>query len=255
MKHSYLLSYNSALKKYTKQVDKQVLNKLLKTIHDDTPSMPRYTAIWDVNKVLTFISAMRTDNIMLLSQKLATLLMLLSGNRVNMLTHMHITEGNMILTDEECSFRFTKALKHTRPGIKNDIMTFRSFKENISLCPVHTIMKYLQLRSVLCGDSNLFIRTRPPYAAAHHDTIARWIKTTLKDAGIDTDIYKAHSCRHASTSAASIGGVSLKTIMGSASWSNDNTFYKHYKKEIDSDDMKDNFGSIILKQFSVTDVT
>ena len=140
MKHSYLLSYNSALSKYIKRVDKQLLSKILKTIHDDTPSIPRYTAIWDVNTVLTFISAMRTDNIMLLSQKLATLLMLLSGNRVNMLTHMHITEGHMILTDDECSFRFSNVLKHTRPGVKNDIMTFTVPLKRIYLFVLSTLL-------------------------------------------------------------------------------------------------------------------
>ena len=70
----------------------------------------------------------------------------------------------------------------------------------------------------------LFITTTKPYKEASPDTIARWVKETLGETGIDTGLFGAHSCRAASTTAASLKGVSLTTIIKSASWANVTTF-------------------------------
>ena len=88
------------------------------------------------------------------------------------------------------------------------------------------------------------------YNAAHHDTLARWIKEVLGAAGIDTNTYQAHSCRAASTSAAALAGVSLSTIIKSASWSNVTTFKKFYQREIDLyyESEQENFGTSMLEQ-------
>ena len=40
-------------------------------------------------------------------------LILLSGTRVNTLTHLKVT--NMYITDTECTFVFDEVLKHSRP--------------------------------------------------------------------------------------------------------------------------------------------
>ena len=143
-------------------------------------------------------------------------------------------------------------LKHTRPGVSNDAMTYQSYPHDISLCPIHAIREYIDFRGELCGESNMFITTTKPYHAAHHDTIARWIKGILCDAGIDTRSFQAHSCRAASTSAASLNGVSLSTIIKSASWSNVTTFKKHYLRDISQgyDLERENFGVKLLEQFS-----
>ena len=73
----------------------------------------------------------------------------------------------------------------------------------------------------------------------------------MKDAGVDTSVYQAHSCRHAATTAANIQGVSLDTIIKSASWSNDSTFFRFYKKDIsDGYELSHvNFGQEILDNF------
>ena len=56
----------------------------------------------------------------------------------------------------------------------------------------------------------LFIGITKPYAPVQACTIARWVKTVLKDAGINTSVFTAHSTRSASTSAAMSGGASLQ---------------------------------------------
>ena len=73
---------------------------------------------------------MSTDSDMNLSRKLVCLLMLLSGSRVNSISHLKIS--NMYLTDTECTFVFDDVLKHSRPY----------FKEK---CLVSTLIKYLDI--------------------------------------------------------------------------------------------------------------
>ena len=74
------------------------------------------------------------------------------------------------------------------------------------------------------------------------DTVARWIKTTLKHSGIDTEQFTCHSTRSASTSCAEAAGLSLEQIMQAAGWSTSSTFAKFYDKNIETV----NFGSVIL---------
>ena len=58
--------------------------------------------------------------------------------------------------------------------------------------------------------------------------VARWIRSILKDAGVDTSIFKTHSVREAATSAAANAFVPLQEILNMADWSNSSTFQRFY---------------------------
>ena len=79
------------------------------------------------------------------------------------------------------------------------------------------------------------------------DTISRWLKRTLDDAGIESQ-YTGHSCRAASTSAANKLGVNIDIIMEKAGWTNASTFGRYYKKATADND---NFADKILENFTV----
>ena len=63
------------------------------------------------------------------------------------------------------------------------------------------------------------------------NTISRWFKTSLKLAGIDTDVFKGHSIRSAASSAAKIQGAQMTDILSIAGWSNEETFARYYNKD------------------------
>ena len=208
MKYSTLKSYRPALQSYLKKVDPEVVNKVLKGVFNDRPPTARYTSIWDVNLLLAYLGSMIVTTDMDISTKLATLMMVLSGNRVNMLSHLKVSK--MFITEDECTFVFDEVLKHSRPGFKDGPMTFRVFPD-YHICPVHTLKQYLDMRLPRSSEDALFLTTTQPYRGVSSDTIARWIKTMMQLAGIDTGLFGAHSCRAASTSTASFKGVSLTT--------------------------------------------
>ena len=64
--------------------------------------------------------------------------------------------------------------------------------------------------------NQLFIGISKPHAPVQACTIARWVKTVLKEAGINTDIFSVHSTRRASTSAAVSEGASLQEVLSQA---------------------------------------
>ena len=72
-----------------------------------------------------------------------------------------------------------------------------------------------------------YIRPHKPISSA---SLSRWLKDLISRAGIDTSIFKAHSVRGASSSAAYEMGVSLQDILDLADWSTGSTFRRFYYK-------------------------
>ena len=106
---------------------------------------------------------------------------------------------------------------------------------------------YVDKTSVHRGDTDsnqLLLSFQKPFKPVSKDTIARWIKNDLKDAGIDTTKFGAHSTRAASTSAAAEARTPLDVILESTGWSNCGTFAKFYQKLINA---PGNFGSVLLE--------
>ena len=170
LKHSYIRGYTSALTAYIGNVDHVLLKKLLRGIFNRRPSRPRYAATWDVNIVLAFVGAMTTDTYMDLTLKTVALLMILSGSRVNMLSHLKVS--NMSLTDTECTFVFDDVLKTSTEGEVAKHITYRAYPDDPSLCPVKTILKYLDVRGEKSASDPVFTITIKPYTPAKSDTIA-----------------------------------------------------------------------------------
>ena len=78
--------------------------------------------------------------------------------------------------------------------------------------------------------NNIFVSFKSPFSSVTPSTIARWIKTVLALAGIDTRIYGAHSTRGASTSNAVAMGIPVDVILQAANWRSESTFTRFYRR-------------------------
>ena len=101
----------------------------------------------------------------------------------------------------------SKPAKQTKAGKIGQGYFFPKFEHNPLLCPVDAVSSYMDRTNPLRrrkGEvtNQLFVALIKPHHAVTSSTIARWLKTTLEQAGIDTAIFKAHSTTGASTSAA-----------------------------------------------------
>lgn len=124
--------------------------------------------------------------------------------------------------------------KQAQPGKMVKEYFFPYFPDNSNVCPASTLLRYIEKtehhrpEKASQTQGAIFLKSTKPFGPASSATIARWIKTVLMRAGIDTSIFKAHSVRGASTSAAAEAGISIPEILEAADWSNKSTFEKFY---------------------------
>ena len=91
----------------------------------------------------------------------------------------------------------------------------------------------------------LFLAIVSPHLAVSSSTIARWIKKSLQEAGLDP-MFSAHSTRSAASTAAAMSGISTQEIMSRAGWSSNDTFCKFYYRPQSEFDTAKKFGGAVL---------
>jgi len=143
---------------------------------------------------------------------------------------------SMEMDEQKITFTYGKLHKSWRQGKKPPKIVFHHFKEDSSICVVKAIKDYVHRSSIWRNKnvpSQLFLSHTNPHKPVSSDTIARWLKETLKDAGINTDIFTAHSTRSASTSKAKAQGATIEEILNRGTWSSKtHTWQKYYRKEV-----------------------
>lgn len=222
-----------------------LVKRFLRGVFNIKPSLPRYVHTWGVNIVLRFLKNMNSfEDISLrdLTYKLVTLMALCTGQRCQTLSVLKLSDMNLI--NGTVYFNISDLLKHSRPGVHLKPLELKPFPLDENLCVVKALEVYIH-RTAIFRDvtNNLFLTYIKPHGKASKDTISRWIKTVLSLAGIDISVFKAHSTRSASTSAACDLGVPISDILDTAGWSSDCTFAKHYNKTITA---PQNMGDAIL---------
>ncbi len=99
------------------------------------------------------------------------------------------------------------------------------------MCIHNHLTEYLKRTQSLRADCKLLLTPCLPYRPASLDTVSRWCKEFLKNAGIDTMKYKTHTNRAASTLHVlrnKSHSTTLKDIFLTAGWTNENTFRRFY---------------------------
>ncbi len=166
-----------------------------------------------------------------LTKKLTMLLALLSGHRTQTLTKLKT--DCMVLTSEKCSFVIPDLLKHTKPGSHQKPIVISAYPTDKRLCIVSVLRIYLEkTKSVRGNETQLLLSYRKPYKRVSRDTVSRWLKWVMNNAGIDTGKFSSHSTRAASVSAANQVGIPMDTILSAAGWSNSSTFDRFYNKNL-----------------------
>ena len=136
---------------------------------------------------------------------------------------------------EGIQFRPTSLSKQSRSDKPSKPFLFPSFPEDERLCPKQTLLHYIsRTESFRSTDSNqknnLFLSYIKPHNPITSSTVTRWITTLLKLTGIDTDTFKAHSTRSASSSVAASAALTTNQIIDAADWSLKSVFRTFYYK-------------------------
>lgn len=233
-----LNSYRSAISSTHDLVDgvsigqHPLVTRLLKGAFNQRPPLPRYSDTWKVDTVTDYIKSLPSNNLLsltVLTKKTVMLMSLVRPARSADLAKLVVSARRD--SPEGISFLPEALAKQSRPGRQFQEFFYPRFPHEEKLCPVKAIEAYIEGSANLRDDTpELFVALIKPHKAVTPSTIARWIKTFLGSAGINTDKFKAHSVRGASASCATESGLALEEVMKAADWSCQNTFQKFYYK-------------------------
>ena len=216
-----LNSYCSAISSLHERVDGVEVGQhpIVSRVMNLRPPQPRYETTWDVTVVLQYIESLGSSDslpLQILSWKLAMLLALTRPSRSADLTRLDLRFRRY--TPEGVVFQEAGLAKQSRQKNPKTEFFFPAFFQNSTLCPMATLRIYEQktesFRSQeIEGRTRLFLAVVRPHKPVSSSTLARWLKSMMEKAGIDTGIFKAHSVRGAATSAAASAGVTTADIL------------------------------------------
>ncbi|XP_018564779.1 uncharacterized protein LOC108906104 [Anoplophora glabripennis] len=210
-----------------------VLKRFMKGISKLRPSQPRYDITWDPNPLLKYLASLpRPYSFQDLSSKLVTLLALITGGRLQ--TTSLIRVSNVMEHNKEIQIAITDPIKTSGTNRPQPTLHIPFFKEKPALCCASALKEYIDRTTDFRGQQDfMFLTYKKPHARATKQSLSRWVKTSLANAGIDVLKFKPHSIRHCSSSAALRQGVSLELICQTVGWSGKSgTFAKFYNRPI-----------------------
>lgn len=209
--------------------------RFLKGIFRKNPPSARYEKVWDTNLILSLVEQWPSnDNLDLrqLTIKTTSLFALCSAQRCQTLSVIKLRDVS--ITEIGTEITVTHLIKTSAPNRKQPVITFPRLQGSV-LCVTSCLESYIERTQELrtSTNDNLFISLVKPHRNVGSQTIARWLKCVLKEAGIDINVYKAHSFRHSSVSKAKAMGCNVDIIMQKAAWTkNSLMFAKHYNRPI-----------------------
>nr|CAH7766360.1 unnamed protein product [Callosobruchus chinensis] len=197
------------------------------------PATPRYNVTWNPPSVLKYLKDLDTiDSLKRLSEKLASLMALITGGRLQTLALIKIS--NIVYDNMGLQISITDIIKTSLVSKVQPYIRIPFHHDDPHLLVATFTNMYINVTKNIRGEEDyLFITFSKPHKRAKSQTIARWIKTTLQAAGVDTNTFKPQSTRHASTSAAFRRGIPLETIYNTAGWTeSSSTFGRFYNRPI-----------------------
>ena len=140
----------------------------------------------------------------------------------------------IIFADNKVILLPNKTLKHTNPNRPLEPLTYHKYEAEEKLWIVNSLQSYLEKRNQQVNDEvrELLITYGKPHKPVSRDSVARWIKNGLRNASVDTTVFKPHSCRSASVSKEKVNGVPTSVILENCCWKRESTFKKFYYKDV-----------------------
>jgi Phage integrase family len=250
--YSSINSARSALSLYLKPIDNftvgnhPIINRFVKGVGKLRPPSAKYQETWDVNILLNYIETLGSNNnlsLQMLTYKMVGLLAIITAHRVQTLNSILIS--NITYNNNNMCIKITKMLKTYKPGSIQPMFLFPPY-HNVNLCIQNTIVEYLNRTLEFRAHDELLLSFNQPHNPVSNQTVSRWLKEILKRAGINIDVFKAHSFRGASTSKAYSKGLSISDIFNRAGWENNSTCFARFYNRTVAETNDNNYTNVIL---------
>jgi integrase len=207
----------------------------MKGVFNLRPTQPKYISTWDPDTVLRFLERWTPASDISLEKltfKVLLLILLVTGQRPQVLHHLDLVRMKKGLDSYEFVLELTD-LKQGRCNYRPGTLLLQAYPANKRLCIYHYLTVYLS-RTALTRKActKLFLTLSKPFKAASPNTLSRWIKGVLGQAGVDITTFTAGSTRAAAASKAKAQGAPVAQILHMGGWSRASTFTKFYDKPI-----------------------
>lgn len=212
------------------------LKRFFKGVFRLKPPTAKYNITWDPALVLNHLGCPNESlDLLTLTKKLVTILALTTAHRVQTLSLIKI--NNIKFITDGVHIKIPDIVKTSKKNSFQPILYLKNYSNKPEICPVNTLKAYLRATQQIRQKIEFLILTvKKPHSNASSQSISRWIKATLCEAGVDTSIFTAHSTRHASTSAANRAGLNIDLIRRTAGWSEHSaTFARFYNRPVSQD--------------------
>ena len=154
-----------------------------------------------------------------------TLLALLPSHRCQTLNSLSIK--HMDINIQQVTFCIPKVLKNTTTMFHPKPIILQPFLADERICPVKNIVEYIKASEKFGKSKNLLLSYYGD-EPIETQTICRYVKLTLKAAGINTKIFPAHLTRHASSTGKFMKELSLNGIVKKGGWKSSSSFRRFY---------------------------
>ena len=115
----------------------------------------------------------------------------------------------MNINIQQVTFYIPKVIKNTTTMFHLKPIILQTFPVNERICPVRSIVEYIKASEKFRKSKNLLL-SYYKHEPKETQIISRYVKLTLKAAGINTKIFTTHSTRHTSSAGKFMKDLSLK---------------------------------------------
>jgi integrase len=208
------------------------LKQLMKGVFNLRPTSKKPDT-WDVSLILSYFRQLGPNHQLSLKQlflKGLTLFTLVTACRVSEIASL--SRAGIQKFPSGWVFQFGELKKNS--SIKNTNLEINVFYyDDPLLCPLQCLDLYMQRTNEFrLVNDGLFLTNCKPYRRAKANTLSKHLKLVLKLVGVDTQKFKGHSFRSASTSKALATGLPVDQILSRATWASESVFAKFYSKNI-----------------------
>ena len=174
-----------------------MISRYLKGIFNRYLPLPKYAQIWNINQILDYCTNL-PDNEGLefkyIVKKLVMLFLILGARKKQPLFTINI--DNIIFADNKVILLQSKTLKHTNPNRPLEPLTYHKYEAEEKLCIANWLQSHLEKRNHQVNEEvrELLITYGKPHEPVSRDSVVGWFKNELTNAGVDTTVFKPHSC-------------------------------------------------------------
>ena len=201
--HSYRLLnvYRSAISSIHPKIDGYPLVcRLLKGAFNMRPPLPKYQSTWSVETIILYVKSLGKNEALSLKQITHKLLLALTtASRSSDLSLLTVTGCSFVQEGVRCNLAGLS--KQSRPRHSKPAIEVAHYPDSL-VCPVVCLKQYIEVTKKFRAytptgpqPNQLFIGISKPHAPVQACTIAQWVKTVLKEAGINTG-YAFQRIRH-----------------------------------------------------------